>query len=287
VSTAESGGLGDLLRRTARDLAAAGLELPALEARLLVGHVLGLEREAMLADRGRPVGGDQVSAVESLAVRRRSGEPLAYILGEREFWSLPLRVTPEVLIPRPDSEAVVELALRRLGRVKGPIRILDLGTGSGCLLLALLSECPQAWGVGSDRSEAAVRLASDNARRLRLDGRCVFVCADWGSALGGNFDLIVCNPPYVDDASFAALDPAVRCHEPAAALRGGADGLDAYRAVAGELVSLLAVGGLAVFELGAGQHHEVAALAASAGLGVVAVGHDLAGHERCIALGRR
>lgn len=287
MSTAEAAAIGDLVRRTASGLAAAGLELPVLEARLLVGHVLGLERAALLADRGRAIGADQVSAVEDLAARRRRGEPLAYILGEREFWSLPLRVSPDVLIPRPDSEAVVELALSQLGRVPGPVRILDLGTGSGCLLLALLSEYPQAWGVGSDRSEAALRLARDNARRLGLDDRCAFVCADWGAAFGGSFDLIVCNPPYIDDASFTGLDPTVRCHEPAAALRGGADGLDAYRAIARGLVAQLSHEGLAVVELGAGQRHEVAAVAASAGLSVFAVGHDLAGRERCIALRRR
>ncbi len=263
------------------------MPLPALEARLLVGHVLGLSREAMVAHPQRPVAAAEARAVDGLVARRQRGEPLAYILGEREFWSLPFAVNPDVLIPRPDSEAVVETALSHLDDRDRPVRILDLGTGSGCLLLALLHECENATGVGVDCSQAALRVARSNAGRLGLDERCSFVCANWGGGLAGRFDLIVSNPPYIDAQSFARLDPTVRCFEPAVALLAGADGLDAYRALSAHLERLLALGGLAVVELGAGQRHGVARLLAAAGLGAIAVGHDLCGHERCLTLRRR
>lgn len=274
----------ELLRWASRELAADGIELPALEAGLLVGHVLDMPREALLADPLRPVGVAAARSIERLVLRRRQGEPLAYILGAREFWSLPLAVSADVLIPRPDSEAVVETVLSCVPGAERRLRILDLGTGSGCLLLALLAEWPEASGVGVDRSEAAARLARGNALRLGLDRRCAFVCADWGAGLGGRFDVIVCNPPYIDDEAFGNLDPTVRCYEPTCALRGGSDGLDAYRALAGDLVRLLAPGGLAVVEVGAGQRERVAGLVAAAGLEPVGVGHDLAGHERCLAI---
>jgi release factor glutamine methyltransferase len=287
VSSRSAATAGDLLGSTARSLGADGIALPALEARLLVGHVLGLARETLLGHPQRSVTVAEVRAVDSLAARRRRGEPLAYILGEREFWSLPFTVTADVLIPRPDSEAVVETALHHLAGVGRPLRILDLGTGSGCLLLALLRECSEATGIGIDRSEAALRLARSNARRLGFDRRCAFVCADWGAALAGSFDLIVSNPPYINDESFLHLDPAVRCYEPACALRGGADGLDAYRALGGHLARLLASGGLAVVEIGEGQRERVAGLLAGAGLKAVGVGQDLAGRERCLTFRRR
>lgn len=292
VASVEAGPAGhvsqaDLLRAAARDLAAAGIELPVLEARLLVGHVLGLSREALLAEPGRPVSAAGARALDGVVARRRLGEPLAYILGEREFWSLPFMVSPDVLIPRPDSEAIVETALSHIGNVCRSPRILDLGTGSGCLLLALLSECPSAFGIGLDRSPAALRVARANAARLGLAERCAFVCADWGSALAdGGFDLVVANPPYVDGRSLLQLCPSVRGFEPEGALLGGTDGLDAYRALAPQLPRLLAPAGFAAVELGAGQRQPVADLLAAAGLATVAVSHDLAGRERCLVLQR-
>ncbi|MCU0894815.1 MAG: peptide chain release factor N(5)-glutamine methyltransferase [Rhodospirillales bacterium] len=280
--------VGELLRRATRTLQAGGIDLPALEARLLVGYALALSREALLAEPGRPVGVGEAQAVESLVARRREHEPLAYILGEREFWSLPFRVGPEVLIPRPDSETLVETALGRLGgSADQPVRILDLGTGSGCLLLALLSERASAVGVGVDRSEPAVALARANAARLGVGARSAFVCADWGAAFAdGRFDLIVANPPYVDAEGLARLEPTVRRFEPEGALSGGVDGLDAYRALAPQLSRLLSPAGFAVVEIGAGQRHPVAGVLAGAGLEVAAVGRDLAGHERCLVLRR-
>lgn len=274
--------IGELLRTTTRVLRTGRVELPALEARLLVAHVLALPRETLFAHPRGPVEAHDVRHVDALVDRRRRGEPLAYILGEREFWSLPFAVSPDVLIPRPDSEAVVETALGHLGDTGRPLGILDLGTGSGCLLLALLSECPSATGVGVDLSKAALCVASSNARRLGLAKRCAFVCADWGAALAGRFDLIVSNPPYIDGLGFAGLDPTVRCFEPAAALSGGVDGLDAYRSLAAHLPRLLAANGVIVLEIGAGQREDVTRLLAEAGLADVAVGRDLAGHDRCL-----
>ena len=280
--------VGDLLRAATRALTAGGVELPALEARLLVGHALALSREALLAEPARPVSCAEAHALERLVARRRTHEPLAYILGEREFWSLPFMVSPAVLVPRPDSETLVETALSRLGEIgDGPLRILDLGTGSGCLLLALLSERATAFGVGVDRSEAALAVARANAARLGLGARSAFVCADWGSAFAeGCFDLIVANPPYIDAEGLARLEPTVRCFEPEGALSGGADGLDAYRALGPELPRLLSPSGFAVVEMGAGQLDPVARLLAGAGLRVAGVGRDLAGHDRCLVLRR-
>jgi release factor glutamine methyltransferase len=280
--------VGDLLRAATRALAAGGVELPALEARLLVGHALALSREALLAEPARPVSCAEAHALERLVARRRTQEPLAYILGEREFWSLPFMVSPAVLVPRPDSETLVETALSRLGESgAGPLRILDLGTGSGCLLLALLSERPTAFGVGVDRSEAALTVARANAASLGLGARSAFVCADWGAAFAeGCFDLIVANPPYIDAEGLARLEPTVRCFEPEGALSGGADGLDAYRALGPELPRLLSPSGFAVVEMGAGQLDPVARLLAGAGLGVSGVGRDLAGNDRCLVLRR-
>jgi release factor glutamine methyltransferase len=280
--------VGELLRGATRALADAGIELPALEARLLVGHALALSREALLAEPARPVGIGEARAVEGLVARRSDHEPLAYILGEREFWSLPFLVSPEVLIPRPDSETLVETALGRLAEIGDqPVRILDLGTGSGCLLLALLSERPSAFGVGVDRSEPAVAVARANAARLGLGARSAFACADWGSAFrDGHFDLIVVNPPYIDAEALARLEPTVRCFEPEGALSGGVDGLDAYRALAPQLPRLLSPAGFVVVEIGARQRDPVSRLLAVAGLEVAAVGRDLAGHDRCLVLRR-
>lgn len=288
TASAATATVGDLLRSTARDLAAGGVPLPALEARLLVGHALGLSREVLFAHPLRPVEAAAAAAVAGMVARRRRGEPLAYIVGEREFWSLPFAVGPDVLIPRPDSEAVVETALNLSGDRTRPLRILDLGTGSGCLLLALLDEYrrARAAGIGVDRSEAAVACARGNAGRLGLDDRCGFACADWGAGLTGPFDLIVSNPPYIDADGFAGLDATVRCFEPRAALDGGPDGLDAYRALVPHLARLLGPGGLAVLEIGLGQRHAVTRLLAAGGLEPVAVGHDLAGHERSLGFRR-
>ena len=220
----------------------------------------------------------------SMLDRRAAREPLAYIVGWQEFWSLRFAVSPATLIPRGDSETLIEAALvARPGAVQS---VLDLGTGTGCLLLAALSEYHAAWGIGVDRSLEAATLARANARALGLDGRCAMVCADWAAPIGARFDLVLSNPPYIAQADLPRLMPEVAGFEPASALDGGADGLSAYRAILAALPLVLAPGGLAVLELGAGQCAAVAALAASAGFARVSFRRDLAGIERALLIER-
>lgn len=274
--------VGEAARAAATAL--AFVELPRLEARLLVGHVLGIAPEIVLGHPERPLAPANAARLAELIARRKRGEPMAYILGTREFWSLPLRVTPDVLIPRPDTEVLVETALRAVAGIGRPPRIIDLGTGSGCILLALLSELPGASGIGVDRCEKALRVARDNAARLRLVRRCGFVCGDWSSAIDARFDLVVSNPPYIPDAEHDGLDAGVRLFEPRHALRGGADGLAAYRRLGNALAKLLAPGGFAVIEVGDGQAGEVSALMASRALKTREVVQDLGGRARCLRL---
>ena len=250
--------VGEALRHGAALLAAAGVDNPRLDARLLLGHAAGLSREALLRDPGRLV---DPAPYHALLARRAAREPVALILGRQEFWSLQFEVSDATLIPRADSEAVIEAALAAVpdrGRVR---RVLDLGTGTGCLLLAALTEFPAAWGVGVDWAAEAASLAARNAAALELAGRAAFLCGDWDTALGGRFDLVLSNPPYIPGGDIAGLMPEVSQYEPARALDGGADGLDAYRRILVALPRLLAPDGVAVLEVGAGQAGAVAALA--------------------------
>jgi release factor glutamine methyltransferase len=259
-----------------RDAAARiGGETPRLDAEVLMAHALGRDRGWVLLNRDVKI---DAQVYEKLVAQRVAGEPVAYITGAREFWSLRLKVTPDVLIPRPDSETLIEAAL-----ASGitPARILDLGTGSGALLLAALSEWPGATGLGVDRSPAALAVAAENAAQLGLGGRAAFVQGNWGQGLDARFDLILCNPPYVEDD--APLSAEVRDHEPASALFAGPDGLDDYRRLIPQLPALLAPGGVAVVEIGHMQAAAVAALAAAVGLRSV-VKQDLAGRDRCVVL---
>lgn len=263
-------------------LAQAGIEQPRREARLLLGHVLGLGQTALLADLDRAIDRAPLEA----AVRRRAArEPLALITGAREFWSLPFAVSPATIVPRPDSETLIEAALARLPQREGVRRVLDLGTGTGCLLLAALGEFPAAFGVGVDRAAAAVGLARQNAAALGLGVRAAFLVGDWAAAIQGCFELVLCNPPYIASAEFASLMPEVARYEPALALDGGPDGLAAYRAVIATLPSLIAERGVAVLELGLGQAAPVARLAQAAGLRAQSRA-DLAGIERALILDR-
>lgn len=264
-------------------LSQAGIEAARREARTLLVDAAGLSREEVLLhpDRGLD-DGRQTRRYEEWLARRASREPLAFILGWQEFWSLRFRVSPATLIPRADSETLITAALQ--ARPGGVRSVLDLGTGTGCLLLAALSEFRTAWGIGIDRNPAAARLAAENARDLGLGGRAAFLCADWAAPVNARFDLVLGNPPYIPAADISRLMPEVARHEPRSALDGGADGLEAYRTIIEALPALLAPGGLAVLELGIGQREPVTALATAAGFKHVWSGRDLAGIERALAI---
>jgi release factor glutamine methyltransferase len=255
-------------RALAAKFRAAGLDTPDLDARILVGHALGLDHAALAAAAARSLGADENGAIAAMATRRLSGEPVARILGTKEFWSLPLRVDAATLLPRPETETLVEAALAAID-ADGPrsrqLRIADLGTGSGALLLALLSELPNASGIGTDTSFKALMVARDNARRLALT-RARFVACNMAAALRGPFAVIVSNPPYIASGDIAALAPEVRDFDPRAALDGGPDGLDSYRAIAATAPALLIPGGALIVELGIGQAEPVAHIFAAAGL---------------------
>jgi release factor glutamine methyltransferase len=255
-------------RQLADSLHRQGIESADLDARLLIGHALGLDHAGLAAAADRMLAAAEMNAIDKLAARRRGGEPVARILGRKEFWGLPLAVSPATLVPRPDSETVVAAALASVDATGGrtrPLRLADLGTGSGALLLALLSELPHATGVGTDLCPAALAVARGNAVALDLAGRARFVVCDYGVALQGAFDLVVCNPPYVRSWEIAALAAEVREHDPRLALDGGDDGLHGHRALAEDARRLLARDGRLVLELGAGQEDAVTELFSRAG----------------------
>jgi release factor glutamine methyltransferase len=219
--------------------------------------------------------------------RRLAGEPVTRILGKRHFWSLELKVTPDVLDPRADSETLVEAVLRQVGdRRKAPLQILDLGTGSGALLLSLLAECPNACGIGVDVSPAACEVARHNALVHGLEERAEIRSGHWTEGLDRRFDVVVSNPPYIPSGELRSLDRAVRDHDPALALDGGPDGLDAYRSIIARAPDVLAPGGILALELGIHQAASVGALAAQGGLTVIDLRRDLAGIERAMVLVR-
>ena len=279
--------IGDALDAAARALGDAGVPEPRRDAQVLLARALGAGRETVLGHSERLLTPAQHAAVDAFVERRRAREPVAYILGRQEFWSLDFLVTRDTIIPRPDSETVVEAALAEVADRAAPLSVLDLGTGCGCLLLALLSELPGAWGVGIDVSAGALDVARSNAARLGLAGRAAFVRGDWGRSLGGRFDSIVVNPPYVGDAEIGTLAPEITAFEPRIALAGGAGGLAAYRDLAADLPRVLAPGGAAVLEVGAGQAASVAAIVADDGLVETGRRRDLAGIERCIVVRHR
>jgi len=261
----------------------AGVATPRLDAEILLAHAMGVERGYMLLDTGRPVAPEALDRFNGFIARRLAREPVSHILGEREFWSLPFTVTGDVLDPRPDSETLIEAAVERMkGR---PVRrVLDLGTGSGCLLIALLTEFSQADGLGIDISPKALAIARQNAKRNRVHCRAAFRQGGWDAALGERFDIIVSNPPYIPSADIEGLAEEVRDFEPRLALDGGETGLDPYPAILALLPDLLADSGLAVLEFGAGQGDAVAALADRAGIATIGRRADLSGIERCIIL---
>ncbi|MDX3900626.1 MAG: peptide chain release factor N(5)-glutamine methyltransferase [Sphingobium sp.] len=262
------------LRAAAARLAPAS-DSPRLDAELLLAHALGVAREDMILrqrDLAVPPG------FNALVARRLAGEPVAYIVGARDFWTLTLHITPAVLIPRPDSETLIEAAIDHFGDT-APATVLDLGTGSGALLLAALDQWRGARGLGVDASADALAVARGNAERLDMADRADFRVGDWGAGLAGPFDLILINPPYI--ATSAMLPRDVLHHEPHGALFAGAEGLDDYRRIAPQLPGLIAPGGIAVLEIGYDQRESVTALLRAAGLAVGAR-PDLAGRDRCL-----
>ena len=272
------------LRAAVLALAAADIPDPEVDARLLLLAAAGLDRLALILDPDRPLPKDAAARLDGFIARRAAREPVSRVLGRRDFWGLTLRVTPDVLDPRPDTETVVAAVLDALGPRRGqPLSILDLGTGSGAILCALLSECPRATGWAVDRSTAACAVARGNLEAQGFAARSLVLQGDWASALPpGRFDVVASNPPYIESAVIPGLDREVREHDPAAALDGGADGLACYRVLAADLPRLLAPDGLACFEVGRGQAGDVARLMTSMGLVVTGTRFDLGGVARAV-----
>jgi release factor glutamine methyltransferase len=264
-----------------------GIESGELDARLLVGHTLGLDFTGMITAAGRRLNPEDARRLVEFAQRRRAGEPVARILGVKEFWGLSLQLSPATLVPRPDTETVVELGLeacRSQPDLNRQRRIADIGTGSGAILLALLSELPESTGVGTDISIDALRTARDNAVHLGLAPRASFVACNYTAALSGMFDLIVSNPPYIRSADIAGLDREVREYDPRRALDGGVDGFEAYRAIAPEAARLLAPGGTLIVEAGYAQSGPITELMSASGLiSDLPPKADLAGIPRAVA----
>jgi release factor glutamine methyltransferase len=265
---------------------AADIESAELDARLLVGAVLELDLTGLITSASRQVTGAEAAELEALAARRLNGEPVARILGEKEFWGLPLKLSTDTLVPRPDTETVVELALESLRTTpnRTGVRIIDIGTGSGAILLALLHQLPDSFGIGTDISEAALVTARDNAERLGLARRAAFVACHYVTSIAGRFDLIVSNPPYIRSADIAELSREVRDHDPPRALDGGADGLDAYGALIPQAAPLLTAGGTLIVEAGLGQRGAIEALMTASQLRLDPTAKcDLGGIPRAVA----
>lgn len=262
----------------------AGIVSPELDARLLVQAAAGCDEIEMIREPGTHLTEAQVETLRSFEARRLAHEPVARILGMREFWGLPFRLAPSTLEPRPDSETLIETALDLLRDVEAP-SILDLGTGTGCLLIALLHERKDARGLGVDISDEAVEAASRNADALGVGARAAFRRASWAEGIAERFDLVISNPPYIPAADIATLEPEVREFDPRLALDGGVDGLDAYRALAAVLPRLLPPQGHAVVELGIGQSEAVGGMFTDAGLDVLRVVPDLGGVPRALVAG--
>lgn len=284
----------EILREVSERLRAAGIDTPALDARVILMHATGLSTAELYAWPDKPVPSEALAQIDAMAVRRAAREPLARILGEREFWGLPFLLAPATLVPRPDTEILVEAALAEHARITASrpgeaLRFLDLGTGSGCIAVAFLHELHQlgkddnTHGVAVDISCDAATMARRNAALNSVDDRLSLAVGSWGAALGeSRFDIILSNPPYIESAVIADLDTEVRVHDPRRALDGGTDGLDAYREIFADAPRLLRPGGAVIVEFGQGQAPAVAAIAAQNGFSVAPAIADLAGTDRVI-----
>ena len=276
------------LRGLSAAFARAGIASADEDARILVLAAAELSWVQLIADPDLPLGEAAQARLAALAQRRLAHEPVSRILGQREFWGLTFAITSAVLDPRPDSETVVEAGLRAMaGRRQEPLRLLDLGTGSGALLCALLTVFPNTCGLGVDVSPVAAQVAAANLRNLGLSERGMVIVGNWTGAAAAGFDLIVSNPPYITSADIARLDDDVRLHDPHLALDGGADGFDAYHALARCAGQALAANGAICVEAGAGQAAGICEIFAAQGFVTVAVDEDLSGHARCVTLRRR
>ena len=289
MSEAASGlTLGGAFVAAASVLRQAGIGTPELDARLLVCHAAGLSHEAYIARTRVRLRPEIVASLDAVIARRLKREPVARIIGAREFYGRKFLVDPHALDPRPDTESLIEAALaavERRGLNGSPLSLLDLGTGTGCVLITLLAELPHAHGIGTDMSRGALALAATNAERLGVAPRASFVAADWLDAIEGKFDLILSNPPYVASGEIAALEDDVAAYDPILALDGGPDGLDAYRRIAARAGEVLAEDGRLLVEIGATQAEAVAGIFHAAGLrldGPAGIRQDLAGRPRVV-----
>jgi release factor glutamine methyltransferase len=274
--------LGSLLNEAIAVLSAAGLDEPRRRARRFVAAFLDVPPTELLSHAERALEPSAVERLRGSLARIAIGEPLSRVLGWREFWGLRFALSADTLDPRPESETLVEAVLRRIPDRNVPLSFLDLGTGTGCLLLALLSEFPTAIGIGVDVSVGAVMTAQGNAAVLGLADRARFFVGDWSSALSGPFTVIVANPPYIARAELAGLRPEVSRYDPRRAVDGGEEGLAAYWSIAQDLPALLSSGGIFAVEIGAGQAPVAAAILQVGGLSIDGIERDLAGIERCI-----
>ena len=272
--------LGELLHQAEQSLSRAGIERPRREARLLMAHSTGIAIADQIGWPERVV--DDPTSFSALVHRRAAREPLAYITGQRGFWDLDFEVGPEALIPRPETETLIEEALERRPDRDLRLRFCDLGVGTGCILLTLLRIYPHARGTGVDQSPAALDLAQRNAQKLGVADRTTLVLGDWATPLSGPFDVVLSNPPYVAACEIPTLEPELRDHEPVSALLAGEDGLDAYRTMTPDIARILTPGCLVLLEIGLGQRTAVEAILRQNGLEPMSVRHDLAGIERCL-----
>ena len=269
--------------RATTELRHAGIEeAAALEARLLVAHALGIPKEAILRYPEQAFDAPAVECLQGLLHRRLRREPISHLLGCREFWSLPFRVTPNTFDPRPDSETLISAALDHYSDNKTTLRMLDLGTGSGCLILALLSEFPYATGLGVDISSTVLSVAKSNASALGLQKRACFLMGDWGKGINEKFDLIISNPPYIPGPEIDRLQPEIALYESRIALDGGIDGLACYRKLVPDLIRLLQPSGTILLEVGDGQSEAVVRILTQFGLEVTRVQKDFCGISRCV-----
>lgn len=275
--------LATLLAAATERLKASGSDTPVLDARMLLQAAAGISREDLILGTDRILTGEQLTCFETFVSRRERHEPVSRILGQREFYGRAFRVTPDTLDPRPDTETLIEAALAVMPR---GARLLDLGTGTGAIAITLLAERPEATGLATDLSTAALAVARENAGRLGVADRLALAEGNWFDPVAGVFDIILSNPPYIPAGDIAGLGPEVRNFDPGLALSGGIDGLDPYRMIASRAAAHLAAGGHVLVEIGAGQAEDVVAIFARAGFRTAARHRDLGGHERCLAFNR-